>query len=891
MSQDTQLAHLRTLVLQFSANIDQYKNSHYDESNTRTDYIDKFYTFLGWDVANNKGFPETHRDVVRENKVKIDNSQKAPDYSFRVGGARKFFVEAKKPSVNIKEAGDPAYQVRRYAYTAKLPLSILTNFEEFAVYDTRIKPNKDDKASVGRIFYCTFDQYEQNFNFIFNTFSKEAVLKGSFDKYAEANKNKKGTSEVDEELFALVEDWRIELAKKIARDNPSLNIYDLNTVEQRIIDRIIFLRIAEDKGIEDENLLFTVSRTENIYEKLIQVFTKANAKYNSGLFAETEWIDNIHVDDKVLKNIIVNLYYPECPYEFSVLPIEILGSIYERFLGKTIYFRGVKGDSRTAIIEEKPEVKKAGGVYYTPQYIVDSIVKNTVGGKIKNKTPDEIALIKICDPACGSGSFLVGAYQFLLNNHLDYYSKDKNLNSALKNKKIYESGVKSYKLTIEEKQRILTNCIYGVDIDSQAVEVTKLSLYLKLLENEGLTLLPSLENNIKCGNSLIGNDFYTQGNLDFTDEDRIKVNCFDWEKEFSGIFKKGGFDIVIGNPPYCNYSARNSLFAYYEKNDMKNEYEHLMKVNSYCKKEYADSSNGVTDIYKWFIHKALKLIKKNGSIGFIIPDTFIKLESYEDVRLLLKKNFEFNLYGFGVFQNVVVSSGILFYPKSADHSKKENTLSIKKDFVLQDIAQFREGEHIPRSELTKNSALMPVTDSKEMARYYTEPSVHYYKQKSVFTITNGNRIIVRKTGYAIVASLVSGESYVIQNLYQSVIIKNYSEKFILGLLNSKYLTMYYRTVLNPDTKGVFAQFRLGGLNKLPVPPLDLTKKADKTKHDKLVSLVDKMFELKQKEAAEKSDQLKTMISRQIDGIDTAIDNAVYELYNLTQDEIKIVKGE
>ncbi|MCL2231206.1 MAG: type I restriction endonuclease [Treponema sp.] len=212
MSQNTELEHLRTLVSQFSANIDQYRNSHYDESNTRTDFIDKFFTLLDWDVANNQGWSETYRDVVREDKVKIDNTQKVPDYSFRVGGAQKFFVEAKKPSVNIKEASDPAYQVRRYAYTAKLPLSILTDFEEFAVYDTRIKPNKDDKASVGRIFYCTFDQYEQNFDFIFNTFSKEAVLKGSFDKYVEANRNKKGTSEVDEELLALVEDWRIELA-------------------------------------------------------------------------------------------------------------------------------------------------------------------------------------------------------------------------------------------------------------------------------------------------------------------------------------------------------------------------------------------------------------------------------------------------------------------------------------------------------------------------------------------------------------------------------------------------------------------------------------------------------------------------------------------------------
>jgi adenine-specific DNA-methyltransferase len=354
---------LNALISLFSANIAQYKSGQYDEANTRTDFIDKLFTLLDWDIANSQGFSESYREVVREDKVKIDGSKKAPDYSFRIGGFRKFFVEAKKPSVNIKDVAEPAYQVRRYAYTAKLPLSILTNFAEFAVYDTRIKPNKNDNAGTARIFYCAFNEYEQKFDFISSVFSKDAILKGSFDKYVEENKNKKGTSEVDAELLALVEEWRMELAKNIAKNNPALSVYDLNTVVQRIIDRIIFIRIAEDKGIEDENLLFSVAKVANVYEKLIHLFAKANAKYNSGLFADVNWIDRVSIDDKVLSHIIVNLYYPECPYEFSVLPVEILGSIYERFLGKTIRFRAVKGDTHTAIIEEKPEVKKAGGVY------------------------------------------------------------------------------------------------------------------------------------------------------------------------------------------------------------------------------------------------------------------------------------------------------------------------------------------------------------------------------------------------------------------------------------------------------------------------------------------------------------------------------------------------
>ena len=206
MDINEKLLKLKDLTDQFHNNIKQYKSNIYDEANTRVDFIDKFFELLDWDVTNNQGYSESYRDVVREDKIQIEGKQKAPDYSFRIGGMRKFFVEAKKPSVNIKEDISPAFQVRRYGYTAKLPLSILTDFEEFAVYDTRIKPDKNDKASVGRVFYCTYDEYEKHFEFIYNTFSKEAILKGSFDKYIEENKNKKGTGEVDKELLKLVED-------------------------------------------------------------------------------------------------------------------------------------------------------------------------------------------------------------------------------------------------------------------------------------------------------------------------------------------------------------------------------------------------------------------------------------------------------------------------------------------------------------------------------------------------------------------------------------------------------------------------------------------------------------------------------------------------------------
>ena len=388
-------------------------------------------------------------------------------------------------------------------------------FKEFAVYDTRIKPNKDDKASTGRVFYCTLDQYIEHFDFLINTFSKTAIMQGSFDKYVTDNKKKKGTSDVDKEFLKVIENWRTDLAKNLALRNKDLDVYNLNDSIQKIIDRIIFLRIAEDRNSEKYKSLYEITKEKDIYKKLVKYFQQANNKYNSGLFKEEEFLQNLTIDDKILKSIITSLYYPECPYEFSVLPLELLGSIYEQFLGKTIRLT----PSHQAKIEEKPEVRKAGGVYYTPQYIVNYIVENTVGEKIKGKKPEEMYKLKVLDPACGSGSFLVGAYTFLMDNYLAYYIDSKRVNKSLKDSKIYQISEKDYKLTIEEKQRILLNNIYGVDIDPQAVEVTKLSLLLKLMEDEHLesadklfkhsdmSLLPDLSENIKCGNSLIGSDY------------------------------------------------------------------------------------------------------------------------------------------------------------------------------------------------------------------------------------------------------------------------------------------------------------------------------------------------------------------------------------------------
>ena len=398
---------IRMLIERFSEQVEDYKHNKYNEHQTRIDFINPFFKALGWDMDNTQGHAEAYREVIHEDKVKVGGVTKAPDYGFTLFGQRKFFVDAKKPSVNIKDDLAPAYQVRRYGWSAKVPISIVTDFEEFAVYDCTKKPKPADKASVARIKYLTFDQYLDEFDFLWDVFAKENLPKGRFDKYVQSDTSKKGTATVDDEFLKSIEEWRRYLATTIALRNKTLSEDELNFAVQKTIDRIIFLRMCEDRGVEPYGELKKAAEKGDVNQNLLRLYKIADDKYNSGLFdfEHDSITPGLTIDNKALKTIIKELYYPHCEYEFSVMPADILGSVYERFLGKTIRLT----PGHFAKIEEKPEVRKAGGVYYTPKYVVDYIVQNTVGKLLEGKTPTEVEKIKICDPACGSGSFLIGA--------------------------------------------------------------------------------------------------------------------------------------------------------------------------------------------------------------------------------------------------------------------------------------------------------------------------------------------------------------------------------------------------------------------------------------------------------------------------------------------------
>ena len=643
------------LVEGFGRRINEYRCSQYNETELRDEFVNPFFAALGWDVHNRQGLSSDSKEVKLEESIRMEESIKNPDYSFRLGKSRKFFVETKKPSINIEGGVYPAFQLRRYAWSASLAVSILTDFEEFAVYDCRAEPSKTDKPGKGRLLYLQYDQYVERWDEIAALFSKEAVLGGSLERFIESIPEKRGIKRVDAALLEEISLWREALARNLALRNPALSQRDLNFSVQRTIDRLLFLRICEDRAIEEYGRLKALLKEEGVYARLLKLFAEADERYNSGIFHFQEERERkeppdslttaLVIDDATLKEIIQDLYFPDSPYVFSEIPAEILGQVYEQFLGKVIRLE----EGHKAIVEDKPEVRKAGGVYYTPPYIVEYIVKNTVGKLLEGNTPAKAAQLRILDPACGSGSFLIGAYQFLLDWHMEWYKAnlapllEKNnsvaspevlrllpaapeqrsdrrarkihARAAQASLPIFKANGNEWRLTTTERKRILQSNIYGVDIDPQAVEVTKLSLLLKVLEGETQEsissllryfkerALPDLGSNIKCGNSLIGYDYYDD-HKNLSAEEVQRINAFEWKTEFPEIFERGGFDAVIGNPPYVRQEGLGEFKEYFQK--------------------HYQVYHGVADLYAYFVEKGVSLLRPAGLFSYIVANKWMR---------------------------------------------------------------------------------------------------------------------------------------------------------------------------------------------------------------------------------------------------------------------------
>lgn len=670
MSKEAAKREIATLIKDYEMHRDEYKRKGYDEHQFCLRILNKFFTALGWDVNNDGNKSEFYCDTIFQFKLKHEKTTKFPDYAFGFPAktSPKYFAEAKTPSSNLFTDKDPALQIRRYGKGAALPISLVTNFEQLAFYDCTIRTKESDQPKVARLDHFTYDQYLDKFDTIWELFSKEGIEQGYHDKYVKSEAKKKGSVTLDKQFVATLDGWRKDLAISISHNNLKLSNEEINFAVQQTIDRIIFLRFCEDRSIEKFEALLTTTKKGDLYKNLYAHFTEADLKYNSGLFDfEKDTISHkIKVDNKIIRNIIEELYRPKSDYEFGTMPVEILGNAYEEFLGKVI--RVTPGHIVKIDIDRKPEVKKAGGVFYTPQYIVNYIVEHTVGKLIRGKSPQQISKVKIVDPACGSGSFLLGAYIELLRYHTDYYWKKNYHKDRKKNHLITPEG----RLTVNEKKRILLNNLFGVDIDPNAVEVTKLSLLLKAMEGEteasiGQQLrldkkgvLPDLDHNIQCGNSLISPDFYDE-QLNFDTGEKRKINAFDWKAGFPLVFKQGGFDAVIGNPPYVMLQNLETR-----------------EVFDYALQKYSTAKYKI-DTYQLFTERAIFIAKDKGFVGYITPNTFLKNIHAEPLRKVLLQKTKINellIFSYSVFKSASVDTCIIILEKSA--SNKNNKISVKQ---------------------------------------------------------------------------------------------------------------------------------------------------------------------------------------------------------------------
>ena len=904
-TKDEARARIATLVENFERQLPDYHRGSYNETQTRRDFIDPFFQALGWDIDNSSGAAEAYREVIHEDKVKVGKATKAPDYSFRLpGGQRLFFVEAKKPSVKITEEVWPAYQVRRYGWSAKLALSILTDFEELAVYDCTLQPAPTDKAARGRLKYLTFREYAAEFDFLWDTFSKESVLRGGLDRFVAAGSGKRGKETVDAAFLTTLEAMRAELAQGLATRNRHLDADELRFLVQMLLDRIIFLRIAEDRGIEpyaDLQAVARVKKKDEVYTGLLDRFRTAAARYNSGLFdLEKDTLSaGVRLDNAVLAPLLQRLYYPESPYEFSVIGAEILGSAYERFLGKVISLE----PGRVVRIDDKPEVRKAGGVFYTPAYIVNYIVGATLGPRCAGHTPQDVAKLRVLDPACGSGSFLLGAYQYLLDWHLAYYQAHPTAALPPVPASAGKAGAKAPprrgggltpdgRLSSTVKKAILLNNIYGVDLDAQAVEVTKLSLLLKCLEGEtsasiqhalGLErVLPTIDQNIRVGNSLVETDFY-DGELDFAPGTEKTVKPFGWHDEFAAVFKQGGFDVVIGNPPYVQVTNTSPETA------------------QYFQKHYSLTN----DLYTLFIEKGLQLLHMDGQLSFIVPSLFIKNVNSKNVRAYINTHcdgFILEQQGDNVFDQVRMPTCILITRKGHSETGRnyfaadaERLFSKVETVPLGDIAVVTRGLEIGRDKLMETGKYACLTGGS-IDRYTTKDRKfisastrqEFNKSAAVFAAP---KLMVRETGAQFCVTLDEEGLLTTRSIYNVKVVTKgqVSEKFLLGMLGSKLFVFYFKEFISPETK-TFPKVRIAQLKELPIPKLNPETPADKKKHDDVVGLVDQLLAGYAGLAAHKLASAKEQAQARLRHLERRLDGLVYDLYQLTEEEKAHVAG-
>lgn len=889
MNTDESKKAIQGLLDKYSNIVENKKITRYNEEMTKKDFILPLFRALGWDVENSN-------EVSAEEKI----SKGRVDYGFRINGIPKFFLEAKPLRENLD---NPKFveQAINYAWFKGCTWAVLTNFERVRIFNAEWKTTNLAQSHLKTI---SCDEFLIRFNELW-LLSKESFEQGLLDKEAERWGKKTRRTPVDKQLLADFTRFRELLSKNITRLNQNKNLTEeeLDESVQRILDRLVFIRNCEDRELEPPLLKPMV----NVWEKkgqgllakgLRQIFSYYDKNYNSKIFAD-HLCDHLEIDDDVVREIIDGLYFTQdrsASYDFSAIEADVLGNIYEQYLGHIL-----KKTATRAKLTESHAHRKEQGIYYTPTYIVDYIVQNTLGELLKDKNVD-VENIRILDPACGSGSFLIKAFDLLDEYH-------KKHSKGYSQQQIDMEGETD--LPYNTKIKILEKNIFGVDLDKQAVEIAQLNLLLKIAERG--QRLPLLNNNIKCGNSLI-DDPAVAGD-----------KAFKWEKEFPEVMNEGGFDIIIGNPPYGA------------------EVESTEK--SFLKRKYPELKSG--DSAEIFIKRAIDLLKADGILGFIVPKTIAFYESWKGIRnLLLNKctlmsiadvgigfpdvNLEqiviivrkrppqekkclitinqfSSLKRFQISKHILKSSKVnvttmlennilLFVPMLNEEQRVINKINEKSVKIANILSEVFRGLYISDTNKLKlkKGDICFVEKVPWLRRYLIEKcikidvNVFFIDQKKVKKIMRERLLFKVMRGKRLVVHYDEGNLLTTEKIVNVIIKKDapFPYKFLLGFLNSKLISFYLEKAIFSDTTETSRVMDYPYVSLIPIPVL-----VSEPEKRHIINLVDKMLALNKRlnEIGDKKTDERAKIEEEIKKTDAEIDRLVYKIYDLTDEEIKIVE--
>ena len=879
---------IKLLVDKYNRLVEAGRVKSYNEEMTKKDFILPLFRALGWSV-------EDSEEVTAEEKI----SKGRVDYAFRIQSIPKLFLEAKSLREDLEKT-EFAEQAINYAWHKGATWAILTDFEGIKVFNAEWKSSNPLQNLFFSLNCSQFlDRFEQLW-----LLSRESLESGVIDTEAEKWGKKAKKVPVDKQLLSDLTRFRELLTKNILKNNAfkNLSAEELDEAIQRIIDRLIFIRTLEDKQLEAPILqsLIREDQTKRVYKKLNNAFRKIDDIYNSKLFA-FHLCEELNIDDDVLEKIIIGLFKTAdetVHYDFSAIDADVLGNIYEQYLGYLLK----KTEKRGKLVEGKAH-RKEQGIYYTPTYVVDYIVKNTIGELAKDKKID-LSKIKVLDPACGSGSFLMKAFDYLV-------TLDRKKNKDSDQMKLDTSGVS---VTYGRKIEILKNNIFGVDLDPKAVEIAQLNLLLKAAEKKHR--LPTLQENIKVGNSLI-------------DDPAVSPRAFKWEEQFKEIISEGGFDVVVGNPPWGAQITEN------EKKHYTSSYESIKRE---------------IETQLLFIEKALKLTKEHGYIGFIVPNTWMYLFSTEILRhkvldeceivsiieltkyifadapdivpvmVIFKKNkseqqrrrniiktFSFSdrisvnqqdilacKFNKVNQSDILRSHAYIFNPNLTPTVSNLLTKLCKETNKLSNLAKTNYGIKTGDNdkylaEEKKNKNFQKCLKSKEIGRYsidwnnlWLNYGTHLagYRKESLevpkIIIQYIRKLSMKRR--LICAIDQSGEYYPLNN-YSYVTGNERTLKYLLAVLNSKLINFYFaNTFIDYNIKPTY-------IDLLPI------KVILEPQQQPLIKLVDKMLSLNKRlnELKDKSTDEKAKIEAEIKKTDQEIDELVYKLYGITEAEKKIIE--